>query len=137
MEAGRTGGWPVVVDLARNAGPEAAELLLAEADLAVLVVPARLRAASAARLLVESGPGGRPSPWSAARPVVRHVAGGLSAREGADVVGRPGLAELGPDRGAVPRGERGEPPLVTPRSPFGALARRVLAELPQPAGAAA
>jgi secretion/DNA translocation related CpaE-like protein len=137
VEAARAGGWPVVVDLARGAGPETAELVLAEADLAVLVVPARLRAASAARLLVEHGPGGRPAPWSAARPVVRRVTGGLSAREVADVVGRPVLAELGPDRSAVPRGERGEPPLVTARSPLGALARRLLAELARPAGVAA
>ncbi|MGY1635684.1 septum site-determining protein Ssd [Geodermatophilus sp. SYSU D00742] len=137
VEAARAGGWPVVVDLARGAGPETAELLLAEADLAVLVVPARLRAASAARLLVEHGPGGRPSPWSAGRPVVRRVAGGLSAHEVADVVGRPLLAELALDRSVVPRGERGQPPLVTARSPLGALARRVLAEVPRVAGVAA
>ena len=45
----------------------------------------------------------------------------------ADVVGRPVLGDLPHDRTAVPRGERGEPPAVSPRSPLGSLARRVLA----------
>ena len=34
-------------------------------------------------------------------------------------MGRPVLAELPHDRSAVPRGERGEPPTVTARSPLG------------------
>ena len=129
--AARAGGWPVVVDLPRpgSAGPDrCAELVLAEADLAVLVVPARLRAASAARLL--TGADGDAAPWSAARLVVRAVPGGLSRDEAADVVGRPVLAELAHDRSAVPRGERGEPPAIAARSPFGVVARKVLAELP-------
>jgi hypothetical protein len=113
-----------VVDLPRQGtggGPDS-ETVLANADLAALVVPARLRAATAARLLVEA-PG---SGWAEARLVVRQVAGGLSRDEVADVVGRPVLAELPHDRSAVPRGERGEPPAVSPRSPLGSLARRVL-----------
>ncbi len=123
VEAVRAVGRPVVVDLPR--GGAAAEAVLAEADLAVLVVPARLRSATAARLLVEV-PG---SGWSTARLVVRHVAGGLSPDEVADVVGRPVLGDLPHDRSAVPRGERGEPPAVSPRSPLGSLARRVLADV--------
>ncbi len=123
VEAARAVGRPVVVDLPR--GGTAAEAVLADADLAVLVVPARLRAATAARLLVDA-PG---SGWSTARLVVRQVAGGLSPDEVADVVGRPVLGELLHDRSAVPRGERGEPPAVSPRSPLGSLARRVLAGL--------
>jgi secretion/DNA translocation related CpaE-like protein len=123
VEAVRAVGRPVVVDLPR--GPAAADAVLADADLAVLVVPARLRAATAARLLVEA-PG---SGWSMAQLVVRHVVGGLSPDEVAAVVGRPVLAELPHDRSAVPRGERGEPPAVSPRSPLGSLARRVLADL--------
>ncbi|SFK89236.1 septum site-determining protein Ssd [Geodermatophilus ruber] len=137
VEAARAGGRPVVVDLPRAADPGTAELVLAEADLVVLLVPGRIRAASAARLLVEPGPGGQPSPWAAAQLVVRRVAAGLSAEEVADVVGRPVLADLGHDRSAVSRGERGELPLVTARSPLGGLARRILAELPLRAGAAA
>lgn len=124
IEAARAGGRPVVVDLPRSGpgdGP-ATDAVLADVDLAVLVVPARLRAATAARLLVEA-PG---SGWSTARLVVRSVAGGLSRDEVADVVGRPVLGELPHDRSAAPRGERGEPPSVSPRSPLGSLARLVL-----------
>lgn len=131
IEAGRSGGLPVVVDLPRPGPPGddgAAAVALAEADLAVLVVPARLRAATAARLLV-SGPSAG-GPWAAAQLVVRPVAGGLSRDEVADLVGRPVVAELPHDRSAVPRGERGEPPVVAPRSPLGSLARRLLAALP-------
>ncbi|SOE00694.1 septum site-determining protein Ssd [Blastococcus haudaquaticus] len=123
VDAARSIGSTVVVDLPRG-GVE--ETPLGDADLAVLVVPARLRAATAARLVVE-GPGG---PWAGAQLVVRQVPGGLSRDEVADVVGRPVLAELAHDRSAVPRGERGEPPLVSARSPLGVVARRVLAALP-------
>jgi secretion/DNA translocation related CpaE-like protein len=129
VEAARAEGCPVVVDLPRP-GPSGicatTHAVLADADLALLVVPARLRAATAARLLV-SAPG---SPWSAARLVVRTVPGGLAPVEVADVVGRPVLAELPNDRSAVTRGERGEPPAVAPRSPLGGVARRVLGALP-------
>jgi secretion/DNA translocation related CpaE-like protein len=137
VEAARAGGWPVVVDLPRTAGPEVAGAVLAEADLAVLVVPARLRAASAARLLVEPGGDGRSVAWSAAQLVVRPVPGGLSAGEVADVVGRPVLGELGTDRSALPRGEQGRSPQVGARSPLGALSRRLLTELATVDGAAA
>jgi secretion/DNA translocation related CpaE-like protein len=124
VEAGRAVGCPVVVDLPRAGhGDDGAAAVLAEADLALLVVPARLRAATAARLLVDT-PG---SPWASAQLVVGQVAGGLSRQEVADVVGRPVLAELGHDRSVVPRGERGEPPSVAARSPLGGVARRVLA----------
>ena len=126
VEAARAGGRPVVVDLPRAGSGPAAEVVLADADLAVLVVPARLRAATAARLLVQAPESG----WSTARLVVRSVAGGLSRDEVADVVGRPVLGDLPHDRSAVPRGERGEPPAVSPRSPLGVLARRVLDVLP-------
>ncbi|SMO64493.1 helicase/secretion neighborhood CpaE-like protein [Geodermatophilus aquaeductus] len=131
VEAARGCGLPVVVDLPRGTGTDpAAEAVLAEADLAVLVVPARLRAASAARSLVAGGP------WSAARVVVRSVPGGLSAAEVAAVTGSPVLAELVHDRGAPSRGERGEPPSVAPRSPLGTLTRLLLVELARPERAA-
>jgi secretion/DNA translocation related CpaE-like protein len=128
VRAGGADGWPVVVDLPRGE-PALAEAVLAEADLTVLVVPARLRAASAARLLV--GEEGARGPWAGASIVVRAVTGGLSREEVADVVGRPVLAEVGHDRAAVSRGERGEPPLVSARSPLGGLVQRLLAELPR------
>jgi hypothetical protein len=54
------------------------------------------------------------------------VAGGLSREEVADVVGRPVLGDLPHDRSAVPRGERGEPPSVSPRTPLGGIAARIL-----------
>ena len=136
IEAARSAGCPVVVDLSRG-GVEAAAVL-AEADLAVLLVPGRLRAATAARLMV-GAPG---SPWSAARLVAGRVPGGLGGTDLARLVGRPVLAELRHDRSAVPRGERGEPPEVGARSPLGGVARRVLAavtsgaaqRIEQPAG---
>ncbi len=121
VEAARALGCTVVVDLPRSAGGDPPPVV-ADADLSVLVVPGRLRAATAARLLVE----GPESAWSAAQLVVRAVPGGLARSEVADVVGRPVLAELGHDRSAVPRGERGEPPLVSARSPLGVVARRIL-----------
>jgi secretion/DNA translocation related CpaE-like protein len=122
VEAARSVGCAVVLDLPRAAGREGSNVL-ADADLAVLVVPGRLRATTAARLLVEAPD----SSWSAAHLVVGRVAGGLSRDEVAQVVGRPVVAELPHDRGAVPRGERGEPPDVAARSPLGGVARRILA----------
>ena len=128
VEAARSVGCPVVVDLARGGPPDAAAGV--DADLGVLVVPGRLRAATAARLLVDA-PG---SMWSAAQLVVGRVPGGLERAEVADVVGRPVLAELPHDRSAVPRGERGEPPSVAARSPLGSVARRILMAVRAAAG---
>jgi secretion/DNA translocation related CpaE-like protein len=122
VDAARSVGCAVVVDVSRS-GPPGASAVLADADLAVLVVPGRLRAATAARLLVESSG----SSWSAAQLVAGRVPGGLSRDEVATVVGRPVLAELPHDRSAVSRGERGEPPDLTSRSPLGGVARRILA----------
>ena len=129
----RASGQLVVADIPRpgpaglGPGPQA---LLADADLALLVVPARLRAATAARVLVT--PDG--SPWAPARLVVRSVPGGLTPEDVEEVVGRPVLEELCHDRGAVARAERGEPPGAAARSPLGCLARRVLALLSTEAG---
>jgi hypothetical protein len=89
-------------------------------------VPARLRAAAAARAVL----GGERSPWGSALVVGRPVPGGLTRAEVADVVGRPVFAELAADRSAVARSERGEPPSVAARSPFGLLSRQVLAHVP-------
>ena len=125
VDAARATGGTVVVDLPRPGadGPgEGPRGILADADLAVLVVPARLRAAAAARLLV-TGPA---SPWESARLVVREVPGGLGADDVAGLVGCPVLAELPHDRGAVARGERGKPPGVGARTPLARVARLVL-----------
>jgi secretion/DNA translocation related CpaE-like protein len=120
----RDSGCGVVVDLPVRSA--AAEPVLPEADLAVLLVPARLRAAAAARALV----GGDRSPWGSALLVSRPVPGGLTRHDVADVVGRPVFAELAADRSAVARSERGEPPSVAARSPFGLLTRQLLGRLP-------
>src|SRR3954466_11628234 len=130
VDAARAIGRPVIVALPRP-GPagNCPPAVLADADLAVLVVPARLRAATAARLLVD-GPG---APWAAAHLGVRGGPGGFSSEEGGDVVVRPALAELPCDRCAVRRGERGEPPAVSPRSPLGTVARRILSAAGQEA----
>jgi secretion/DNA translocation related CpaE-like protein len=125
VDAARSVGCPVVVDVPRSASGDL-PAMAADADLSVLVVPARLRAATAAQLLVEAPD----SPWAGAQLVVRQVPGGLGREEVAGIVGRPVLADLAHDRSAVPRGERGEPPLVSARSPLGAVARRVLGSLP-------
>ncbi|WP_198598173.1 hypothetical protein [Blastococcus atacamensis] len=128
VDAARGTGRPVVVDLPRPGpeGPgEGSRAVLADADLALLVVPARLRAASAARLLVTA----EGTPWSAARLVVRTCPGGLRADDVADVVGCPVVGELPHERAVMGRGERGEPPGAGPRSALGALARQVLEEV--------
>ncbi len=138
VEAGRSGGWPVVVDLSRSPGPAGAavtEAVLADADLAVLVVPARVRAACAAHVLVDGDPGGGLAAWGAAQLVVRPVRDRLAAAEVAGVVGRPVLAELSHDRSVVRRAERGEPPHTGRRTPTGGAARAVLAALPAGVGA--
>jgi secretion/DNA translocation related CpaE-like protein len=120
----RDTGCGVVVDLPTRG--TATEAVLAEADLAVLLVPARLRAAAAARSLATAAG----SAWAAALVVSRPVPGGLTRAEVADVVGRPVFAELSTDRSAGPRSERGEPPSVAARSPFGLVSRQLLAQLP-------
>jgi hypothetical protein len=51
----------------------------------------------------------------------------LDADDVIEIVGRPVVAELPHDRGVTVRGERGKPPVVGARSPFGGAARRVLA----------
>jgi secretion/DNA translocation related CpaE-like protein len=128
VDAARSVGRTVVVDLPRAAATAdgAAAAIVADADQALLVVPARLRSATAARLLLEA-PG---SPWATATIVARAVPGGLSRDDVAAVIGRSVAVDLPFDRSAVPRGERGEPPVVTARSPLGGLTRRVLAGLP-------
>jgi secretion/DNA translocation related CpaE-like protein len=119
----RDSGCAVLVDLpVRGSGTDA---VLAEADLAVLLVPARVRAVAAARVLL----GAERSPWASALLVSRSVPGGLTRADIAGVLGRPVFAELAPDRSAVARTERGEPPSVAARSPFGLLSRQLLARL--------
>lgn len=117
--AARARGTPVVVDLPARA-PALAEVALAEADLGVLVVPARVRAVAAAAALL-TGPA-----WGRAVVVARTAPGGLSPAEVGSVLGRPVVGELTHDRSALVRGERGEPPQTGARTPLGQLSRHLL-----------
>ena len=120
----RDSGCGVVVDLPVR-GP-AAEAVLDEADLVVLVVPALLRAAAVARnLLAREGSG-----WRSAVVVSRPVPAGLTRAEVVGLIGRPVFTELASDRSAVARSERGEPPSVAARTPLGLVSRQLLARLP-------
>ena len=102
VEAARAGGRPVVVDLPARRAAGRATAVLADADRRSWWCPARLRAATAARLLVDGArlAAGR-RPGSSCGP----VPGGLSRDEVADVVGRPvlGRAAARPQRRAARR----------------------------------
>ncbi|QNG37416.1 septum formation initiator [Geodermatophilaceae bacterium NBWT11] len=123
VAAARADGHPVVVDLPTRAEPQLAEAVLPEADVAVLVVPSRVRALAVAGSLL-TGPA-----WGRALVVTRAVPGGVPSAEVGSVLGRPVVAELGHDRSAVARGERGEPPLTGARAPLGQVSRQLLARL--------
>ena len=131
VAAARAEGVPVVVDLPHRA-PVLAEAALPDADLAVLLVPARVRALAAAGPLLGSGG------WARADVVARTAPGGLSPAEVGVALGRTVVAELGHDRSALVRGERGEPPQVGARTPLGQVSRVLHARLARrsvPAGA--
>ncbi|EME66171.1 hypothetical protein G352_05829 [Rhodococcus ruber BKS 20-38] len=103
LDTVRRSGDVVVCDVPRSRGP-AAEAMVAAADLAVLVVPARVRAALAA---------GRVAGWVADQNtnqgiVVRGPApGGLRGRDVAEVVGLPLLATMRAQPGLAETLERG------------------------------
>ncbi|HKS45339.1 MAG TPA: septum site-determining protein Ssd [Amycolatopsis sp.] len=123
VEAGRRAGHTVICDLPRHLGPEA-EVVLERADLAVLVVPAEVRACAAAR---------RVAAKMAERTgriglVVRGPApGGLCPEHAAQAVGAPLLTSMAPERQLDRALESGqfEP---RPRGPLDKAARLVLAE---------
>lgn len=120
VAAARADGHPVVVDLPHRADPAVAEQVLADADLAVLVVPGRVRAlAAAGALLVDPA-------WGRVSLVARTSPGGLGPAEITTALGRQVVAELVHDRSAAARGERGEPPQVGARTPLGQVVRRLL-----------
>lgn len=103
VDAGRRGGDTVVCDLPRHPGP-AADAALARADLTVVVVPAEVRAAAAARRVADAVRG-RCRRLSV---VVRGPApGGLSAEQVATLVGSPLLAAARPDGRLPARLENG------------------------------
>jgi len=122
--AGRRAGETVVCDLPRHPC-DGAEVALGVADLAVLVVPAEVRAAAAAAAVVE-----RVARHGAVlRLVVRGPApGGLTPADVSRALGLPLLAAMRPQPGLAGALDRGQPPGRT-RGPLAVAARQVLAVL--------
>ncbi|QUF08035.1 hypothetical protein KCV87_19150 [Actinosynnema pretiosum subsp. pretiosum] len=121
VEAGRRSGQVVVCDLPRQRTP-AADAALDRADLAVLVVPAEVRACAAARgvarRLAERG--------ARTRALVRvRASGGLSAQEVAAAVGVPLLTRMRGQRQLASALDRGRFPTST-RGPLAKAATTVL-----------
>ncbi|MBB5871312.1 secretion/DNA translocation related CpaE-like protein [Allocatelliglobosispora scoriae] len=126
LDAGRRGRDLIVVDLPRRLD-DTAMVALAAADLALMVIPAELRAAAAAaRFAVE---------------VLRHrdsldlivrgpSPGNLRPEEVAKAVGLPLAGVLRPEPGLDAALERGEAPAASGRGPLAELCTRLLKELP-------
>jgi len=124
LDAGCRAGDVVVCDLPRNLG-ETTIAALDRADLAVLVVPAEVRACAAAtRVVAAMGPRA-----AQLQLVVRGPApGGLRAADVAEALGVPMLASMRPQPGLAAGLERGA--LAQPRrSPLVTAARQVLSAL--------
>lgn len=124
VDAGKRAGQTVVCDLPRQFTDETCAAL-DRADLAVLVVPAEVRACASAqrvaRRVVDRG--------VALRVVVRGPApSGLRAEEIAEAVGAPLLATMRPEPGLTAALDRGSFPEGT-RGPLARTARAVLAVL--------
>ena len=114
VEAARSVGLPGRGRPAPAGAGRGAAAVLADADLAVLVVPGAAAGGhrgAAARGRARARRGRRRS-WSSGRC----PAACPGTRSPTSSAGRCS-AELPHDRSAVPRGERGEPPAVSPRSP--------------------
>lgn len=126
LDAGRRAGAVVVCDL--PSGLDAvAETALSEAELAVLVVPAEVRAsAAAARLVAEVRERAGCSP----RLVVRGPApGGLRTGDVTEVVGAPVLAAMRPQPGLPLAADRGGLLSALRRGPLARAAGEVLDQL--------
>jgi secretion/DNA translocation related CpaE-like protein len=122
--AGRRAGETVVCDLPRHLC-DGAEAALSAADLAVLVVPAEVRACAAAATLVERVA----RRGTALRLVVRGPApGGLTPADVSRALGLPLLAAMRPQPGLSAALDRGQPP-GRARGPLAVAARQVLAAL--------
>ena len=121
IDAGRRSGETVVCDLPRMT-TDTALAALGETDMAVVVVPAEVRAAAAAQRVADLLRDHR----VAARLVVRGPApGSLFAEDIARVVGLPLLAVMRPESGLAKLLERGGLH-VKPRGPLMAAARTIL-----------
>lgn len=132
VEAGRRAGRVVVCDLPRHLG-QAGKEAVRHADLAVLVVPAEVRACVAAtRVLAQLNESTVPVRVLARGPAPE----GLTAADVADAVGAPLLCWMRPERGLARSLERG---VFNPasRGALGTAAHTVLRALGEVAGGAA
>lgn len=124
VEAGSRAGEVVVCDLPRTAGGSTVAVL-DRADLAVLVVPAEVRACAAAAQLLAT----LDSRTARMQLVVRGPSpGGLSATDVSQALGVPLLASMRPQPGLAAALERGAL-TQSRRSPLAIAARQVLTEL--------
>ena len=113
----------VVLDLPRHLD-DVARTAARAADLALLVVPAEVRAAAAARRVAA----GLLELLADVRLVVRGPAPtGLRAEAVADVLGLPLAGELRPEPGVRAALDRGEPPGLRTRGPLSTFCRQLLA----------
>ncbi|MDG4821579.1 CpaE-like family protein [Asanoa sp. WMMD1127] len=125
LDAGRRARDVVVVDLPRRLD-DAAVAALQGADLALLVVPAELRATAAATQLAKAVA----LHCASVSVVVRGPApGNLSAAEVARSVGFPLAGLLAPEPGLARGLEHGQAPAAAGRGPLVALCREVLGSL--------
>ncbi|QSB14316.1 CpaE-like family protein [Natronosporangium hydrolyticum] len=132
LAAGRAARELVVVDLPRWSDP-AAVVALQGSDQALLVVPAEVRAATAAARVAVSAT----EHCAQVRLVVRGPApGGLSAAEISESLALPLAGTLRPEQGLAAMLEGGMPPTSTGRGPLAVLCRRLVDELCLPATAA-
>ncbi|RKT52133.1 septum site-determining protein Ssd [Saccharothrix australiensis] len=124
VDAGRRAGDTVICDVPRQLSP-AAGAALDRTDLAVLVVPARLRACAAARRVADQVAGR----GVAVQAVVRGPSpSGLRARQVARAVGVPLLTTMRPERHLEAALDRGRFPNHR-QGPLATAARDVLAAL--------
>ncbi len=125
LEAGRQGRDLIVVDLPRRLD-EAAALALADADLALLVVPAELRACAAAARVAAAAS----AHTEALELIVRGPAPGrLRTREIARALDLPVAGTLRAEPNLSRGLERGTPPAGSGRGPLASLCRRLIAGL--------
>ncbi|MPZ25801.1 MAG: septum site-determining protein minD [Micromonosporaceae bacterium] len=131
LDAGRHTRDLVVVDVPRQLHP-AAVVALQTADDGLLVVPAEVRAATAAARVATAAR----EHCSQLRLVVRGPSpGGLTAEEISRSLGLPVAGSLRPELGLPAALEGGLAPTETGRGPLAALCRRLVDELSAPVGA--
>jgi secretion/DNA translocation related CpaE-like protein len=125
IDAARRGRDVVIADLPRHLD-DASVIALEEADRAVLIVPAEVRASAAAKRVVRMIHHHR----SELSLVVRGPAPGrLEARDIAEALGLPLAGSLRPDLPMCKAMEHGVAPASSGRGPLAVLSRRLLAQL--------